>query len=165
MTDEDKRQVKNLILAKAKERVQNAVATEQQRTGGRFQTAWSRVKEAQPELFDALDQAGDGVAALNDELLERGRFSGQPFYRPLADPEAENNTPSGPNAKPHNDYPPDSRLPGAGAPAGSRLNPARPRDARIVGSWVRDLVASVGRPVRVQASRGTICVRNPYSWQ
>jgi hypothetical protein len=162
MTNSDPHEeLKARVTRKLQDYVTGKVQNEMARTGASFSNSWGRLKQADPTMFDSLDEIGSlsdaDLQTLLDLPLKTGSKSNMPFHG-MPPATAPNNVPSEPGSKPPGQAADDPRA------GGDSKYVSRPKDERIVGSWVRDLVASVGKPVRVQAERGTICVRNPYSW-
>src|SRR6516164_3315924 len=102
-------------------------------------------------MFNSLDEvdglSDEALQTLLDLPLKTGSKSDMPFHG-MPSATAEDNVPNIPGSKPPGRAADDPRA------KGFPQYVPRPLDVRIIGSKVQG----------IQTVRGTICVRNPYSW-
>jgi hypothetical protein len=152
MTDSDQHEeLKARVTRKLQNFVTGKVQDEMARSGASFSNSWGRLKQADPTMFDSLDQLDSLSDADLQELLDlplkTGSKSKMPFHG-MPSATAPNNVPDEPGAKPPGQRADDPRA------KGFPQYVPRPLDSRILRG------ASV-----VRAERGTIRIRCPYSWE
>jgi hypothetical protein len=100
MTDEQRQQARAIITRNLQREVLDRVEKQRQKDGSSFQSAWSRLRAADPKSFDILDRVNElSDSALTDilEPEELERITQRPDYTqqypPYEAPKIPNNVP------------------------------------------------------------------------